>query len=206
MRVLVFGMLFISSFNIHAQYLIKNNLEATQVNSFNRDSSSHHLPSKISRSILLDEVTINSTRHYKGDSLRLRKDFSSVFNSTPPRFKEIFITKNPDNRDPIPYYRASGSTASILSLDVFSLIGLLGKNKSSTSKLQQKLLDKERTDYIDQIFSQQKIQQLTGLKNDSLLHFMEKYRPTLSNTQQMSIYELLIYIKESYAEYSSKAN
>jgi len=189
-----------SSFIVYAQYINKNQLYESLASLDSIDSIHLQIP-QISRSILLDEVTINSFNYYKGDSLRLRKEFASIFNSKTPRFKDFFITKNPDNKDPVPYYKATSSTASIVSLDVLSFIGLLGKNKTSRSKLQQTLLDKENADYLDRIFSQQKIQQLTGLKNDSLLFFMQKYRPNLSDAQKMTAYELLMYIKKSYAEY-----
>jgi len=156
----------------------------------------------ISHSILLDEVTITGLRNYKADSIRLRKEFSSVFNHKPPSFKDVFITKNPNNNYPVPYYKAAGSTAALVSVDVLSIFGLLGKNKAPKSKLQKTLLKKENEDYIDQVFSKQRITELTGLRHDSLLIFMQKYRPTVADAQKMTTYELLLYIKKCYKQYT----
>jgi hypothetical protein len=39
------------------------------------------------------------------------------------------------------------------------------------------------------------------MQGDSLQDFMSTYRPTITRLKQMTDYELLIYIKESYAEF-----
>jgi len=153
-------------------------------------------------SILLKEVTINGFRNYKQDSLNLRKDFARAFQYKPPGIKDIFIPKAAAfNSTPTPYYKAQNSTASIVSLDVLSLIGFLGRKKASLSKTQKTLLERENANYVNQFFSKEKVQGVTGLKGDSLQHFMQQYRPTTAQINKMTDYELLMYIKKSCQEY-----
>jgi hypothetical protein len=77
----------------------------------------------------------------------------------------------------------------------------LGKNRSPTTKLQQVLLKDEQINYVDQVFSRQKVVELTHLKGDSLQTFMDKYRPSAGAARTMSDYEMMIYIKKCYLEF-----
>lgn len=97
---------------------------------------------------------------------------------------------------------ATNSTASIVSVNLLSLVSLLSKKSNDpTSKLQQTLLKDEETAYVDRMFSKQKITTLTSLKGDSLLDFMDDYRPTIKQAKEMTDYEMMLYIKKSYAEF-----
>ena len=61
-------------------------------------------------------------------------------------------------------------------------------------------MDEENT-YVDRTFSKQRITELTNLKGDSLLNFMDDYRPTISQAKKMTDYDMVIYIKKSYADF-----
>jgi len=147
--------------------------------------------------ILLDEVKINPLRNYKADSL----EFAKTFNYSKPKFKDIFITKNYSSNVPRHPNQASNSTASLISVDVLSVISLLGKKRNPQSKLQQKLIKKEEEQYLDNIFSKRMVQNLTGLKGDSLQTFMQLYRPNIDTAKYMSDYDIILYLKNSYQEY-----
>lgn len=150
--------------------------------------------------ILLDEVKINSLRNYKADSLKFREEFAKTFNYSKPKFKDIFITKNYSSNVPRRPNQASNSTASLISVDVLSVISLLGKKRNPQSKLQQKLIKKEEEQYLDNIFSKPMVQNLTGLKGDSLQTFMQLYRPNIDTAKYMSDYDIILYLKKSYQD------
>ncbi|APU96263.1 carboxypeptidase-like regulatory domain-containing protein [Sphingobacterium siyangense] len=151
--------------------------------------------------ILLDEVKINSLGNYKADSLKFREEFAKTFNYSKPKFKDIFISKNYSSNVPRHPNQASNSTASLISVDVLSVISMLGKNRTPQSKLQQKLIKEEEEQYLDNTFSKRKVQNLTGLKGDSLQTFMQLYRPNIDAAKYMSDYDIILYIKKSYHEY-----
>ena len=152
-------------------------------------------------SILLDEVKINSLRNYKADSLKFREEFAKTFNYSKSKFKDIFITKNYSSNFPRHPNQASNSTASLISVDVLSVISMLGKKRNPQSKLQQKLIKEEEERYLDNTFSKRKVQNLTGLTGDSLQTFMQLYRPNIDTAKYMSDYDIILYIKKSYQEY-----
>lgn len=153
-------------------------------------------------SILLRDVVVKLKHDPTLDSIRVRKEFASVFAYKRPKFKDMFVTVDPYAYTPNNYIRATNSTASIVSVNLLSLVSLLSKkSKDPTSKLQQTLLKDEETEYIDRQFSKQKITTLTNLKGDPLLAFMDEYRPTIQQAKKMTDYEMLLYIKESYAQF-----
>lgn len=149
--------------------------------------------------IALREVTIKGIRNYTQDSLNRRKEFASVFAHKAPKFKDIFINRSTNTS--AHYYPFQNSTATLVSVNLLSVIGLLTKNKTPVSKLQEKLLKEEEYNYVDHVFSKQKVQALTSLKGDSLQNFMNEYRPSIEKAKQMTDYQLLLYIKKSYGEF-----
>lgn len=152
-----------------------------------------------SNSIVLKPVQINAVRDYTLDSLTRRKEYASVFAYKEPSFKDIFIKKSQTVNHQ--YQPFQPSTSSLVSVDLLSVIGLFGKSKNPTSKLQKKLLQEEKDNYIAHVFSKEKIQSLTSLQGDSLQIFMDEYRPSTNKASQMSDYELLLYIKTSYEKF-----
>lgn len=148
----------------------------------------------------LEDVTIYSKRDYLKDSLQIREDFAKVFAYKAPTIKDVLVEKGlryPTFGSNI----VSNSTSSILSLDVLKTVGLLGKNKSSISKLKKVQLQDEDTNYINHRFSPEKISSITKLEDDSLKSFIDKYRPSSIEIRQMNDYEILIYVKKSFTEF-----
>lgn len=153
-------------------------------------------------SILLNDVVVKLKHDPKLDSMRVRKEFASAFAYKRPAFKDMFITIDPYVYIPNNYINATNSTASIVSVNLLSLVNLLSKKSNHpNSMLQQALLRDEETDYVDRTFSKQKIRLLTNLKGDSLLDFMDAYRPTVKQAKKMTDYEMILYIKKNYNDF-----
>ncbi len=152
-------------------------------------------------SILLKSVTINHKNDYKSDSIRKRKEYAAMFTYKAPTIKDIFIPKSVYSNTPNNYINAPNSTASIVSINVLSVIGLLNKNNAPVSRLQKVLLKEEEDMYIDHVFSRKKVTTITSLKNDSLIEFINKYRPRAAELKKMNDYDLIMYIKKYYQEF-----
>lgn len=155
---------------------------------------------QLSKAIMLNEVVIKKARNYKLDSLKLRQEYAKEFNLKGLNVKGMFIQVDPSYRSPHANVNPN-STASIVKFNALSLFSLFGKKKEQSSRMQQALLRDEEANYIDQVFSKEKIEGLTALKGDSLLRFMQKYRPSLLKAKSMTDYETILYIKKSYAEF-----
>jgi hypothetical protein len=151
--------------------------------------------------IMLQSVAIKAKHNSKADSIRLRKQFSAVFDYKAPTFYDMFVKVDPYAYVPNNYILATNSTTTLVTIDVLSVISLLDKNKDHTSKLQKTLLNDEETTYVDRRFSKEKITGLTNLKGDSLLDFMDNYRPSVKQIKKMSDYDMVVYIKKSYADF-----
>ena len=149
--------------------------------------------------MMLDEVHIKGMKHYNADSLNRRKEYASIFAYNGLSFNDMFVKKSPEK--PREYSAFQNSTASIASINVLQVLTLLTKNRSSTSKLKKALLKKEESRFLDQRFSKSKIMALTSMKGDSLENFMYKYRPSAAAAKMMNEYEMLMYIKKSYAAF-----
>lgn len=152
-------------------------------------------------SVVLRDVTVRGGGGYKSDSLRNRKDFASVFNDKGTTFNDIFITRDYGKYVPYNYIDAPHSTATLLSVDLLQVASLLGKNKAPETKLQKTLIADEQGNYVDHVFSRQKVIAITSLKGDSLRDFMNDYRPAVAQVKKMTDYDMVLYIKKSYGQF-----
>lgn len=152
---------------------------------------------------ILSEVKIRARRNAKADSLRNRREFASTFAYRASTIKDAFIkhSSDLDFGKPSNHINADKSTATILSINLLSVIDMLGKNKAPQSKLQKILLKDEEDEYVDRFFSPEKVSSLTNLKGDSLQNFMNQYHPDIKKVKKMSDYDMVSYIKKSYTEY-----
>lgn len=148
----------------------------------------------------LDEVMVKTKRNYTNDSLSLRKEYANVFAYKPPKFNDMFIKIDPSYRSPFANFNPN-STASIIKLDVLSVLSFMSKKKNPTSKFKVTLLQTEQTNYVDNLFSKEKVVEITKLQGDSLTTFMNSYRPSSLKLKKMTEYELLQYIKLSHLEF-----
>lgn len=149
--------------------------------------------------ITLQAVTVRGLRNHKLDSLKYRADLNAVFSYKKPTLKDGFIRESPT---PNGHYKPfQNATSSVVRLDVLSAIALFSRNKTSISKLQKRVLAEEAFHYVDHIFSKAKIQSITPLRDDSLQIFINEYRPSVEDIKRMDEYQLLSYIKKSYADF-----
>jgi hypothetical protein len=155
--------------------------------------------------ISLREVQIRAQERYKADSIRMRKDFSNAFHCKGPGIEELFMARSGENRMSLIRDPNSNSTASIVHVNLLQLGSLLTRNKNSSAKLKKQLLEDEQTKSADQRFSRARIASMTRLSGDSLLLFMNTYRPKSTELQNESDYELMLYIKRCYSEFIRKA-
>lgn len=153
-------------------------------------------------SILLKDVNVASRRDYKKDSLRNRRMFSSVYNHKALGIKDALTQKATLAYIPSNQINVQNSTTSLVGVNVLSLIGLFNKNRNSVNKLQKVMLKDEESSYVERYFSKQKVQNITALKGDSLQTFIARYRPSVTEVKTMTEYELILYIKKSYAEFA----
>ncbi|RZK55510.1 MAG: carboxypeptidase-like regulatory domain-containing protein [Pedobacter sp.] len=154
--------------------------------------------------VSLNTVVISTKRDYKKDSADIRSQFASVFAYKPPSFTDMFINVDPSYRSPHANINTN-STASILKFNALSAFKLFGKKNKQTSKAKQMLLNDEVDKAIENRFSKEFVTSIVPLREKDLLEFMDKYRPKLDELKQMNGYELVSYIKKSYAKFI-KAN
>lgn len=149
----------------------------------------------------LNTVVISAKRDSKKDSADIRSQFASVFAYKAPNFTDMFVKVDPNYRSPHANINPN-STASILKFNVLSALSLFGKKHKQTSKAKQLLLKDEQEKVVANRFSKEFIMSVVPLTGKHLEEFIEKYRPTGSDLQKMSGYELASYIKRSYAEFT----
>lgn len=156
-------------------------------------------------SIVLSEVFVRSRINTKADSLKNRLEFASEFNYKGFSFKDIFVVKSPEESMArhVDVHRGNNtySASSLIKLDVLSVVGYLTRNKTRPSRLQETLIQDERDKYVDNMFSKNRIIELTKLSGDSLKNFMIQYRPSLTKARNMTDYEMVGYIKRMYLEF-----
>lgn len=150
--------------------------------------------------VALKEIMVKTNRNYKLDSVSLRKEYAKVFTYKGPGFTDMFIKRDPGYRSPFAHVNPN-STTSLVSLNVLQVVSLLTKKKEQNTKLKKLLLKDEHVAYVDHLFSKTKITSLTKLSGDSLVTFMNLYRPSIPTLKKMTDYDLNIYIKKSYKEF-----
>lgn len=118
---------------------------------------------------IVDDHMYAGAGDYRHDSIRSRELYAHVLAF--PRMSAVEKVKSP-----------------------FS--ALSAKNKEMWA-FQDMYLEKEREKYVDHVFSPEIVSRATGLKNDSLVKFMRRYRPTYEQVQGMSDYTFYNYVKTS---------
>nr|WP_184546933.1 carboxypeptidase-like regulatory domain-containing protein [Mucilaginibacter sp. FT3.2]MBB6232307.1 hypothetical protein [Mucilaginibacter sp. FT3.2] len=136
--------------------------------------------------IQLNQVNISARRDRVKDSISNRIQFAKDFNTHRPKFSDIVQAAAP-----------GGPLAFVgVSLSPTQLISALTYKHSNAYKFKQVLIHDEQAKYIDSRFSDERVAELTGLQNDSLYHFINRYRPTIDEVKKMSDYDIFTYIKK----------
>lgn len=152
--------------------------------------------------IALNEVLVKTRRNYKRDSLDLRKEYASSFVYKGPSISDMFIEKGGRKNDYVPSFTNPRSTASLVSLNLLQVASMFGKKKIQNTKLKQTLLRDEQLNYVDEVFSKAKVKSITGLEGEALINFMNRYRPSILILKKMTGYQLTLYIKKSFEEFT----
>jgi hypothetical protein len=152
-----------------------------------KGNSSLHIeldPARIS----LNTVTIHGERNFKQDSINNRMAYAKQFDYTGPKVKDIFST-------------APKQTGELLSINLLALVDVLTKKSTNEYKFNKTLIRDEQADFVDHKFTVSKVQQLTGMKGDTLTTFMVDYRPAYPFVKKASEYDMINYIKDSYQRF-----
>lgn len=151
----------------------------------------------------LKEITVVTKRNYKLDSINLRKEYAAIFNAKKVKIGDVFTRKDPNYKSTFPGMNPN-STSSLVGVDLLKVVALLGNNRSRETKLKSTLLQAENDTYIDRVFTKEIIIEITGLQGDSLVNFMNLYRPSIATLKKMTSYELNLYIKKCYTSVQKK--
>lgn len=123
-------------------------------------------------------------RNYRMDSMQNRIDYARIFDYKKPG---VDITTSPSG---------------MVGLDLAQFINMFRfRQNRRMLAFQKRLLQEEADKFIDQRFNRAITRRITGLTGDSLLQFMQFYRPSYEFTQVSSDYEFLEYIKLAATEY-----
>lgn len=133
------------------------------------------------------------------DSILFRREFSSVFNYKKITFKDLFVEKplylNPGEPTRQPTFN------SLISFNLLAIPGFLKRNKAAMTKLQKVVVKDEAENFRTRVLFKKKVEELTLLKGDSLGRFLEDYSLSPFTLKEMNEYELIEYIKKSYAKF-----
>jgi hypothetical protein len=143
-------------------------------------------------SVYLREVTITDTALNAQERLRRNQQ----------EYKDAY--RKGDARDILQVGGANGTGGAGLGIDaLWSLLSREGKN----ARYLQKIIER---DYRDQIinyrYNPRLVSQVTGLKDEQLIDFMQQYRPSYFFATDANDYVLIEYIKTSYQRYKKQPN
>ncbi|HEY0898629.1 MAG TPA: hypothetical protein VGD90_04805 [Sphingobacteriaceae bacterium] len=86
-------------------------------------------------------------------------------------------------------------------LGIDALYNLVSRSGRNAREL-QKIIERDyRESLIDYRFNKSFVTQVTRLRDEALIDFMQQYRPTYNFIMEASDYELLSYIKTAYGQY-----
>jgi hypothetical protein len=133
---------------------------------------------------IMEEVKIRN-RSYRLDSIQNRKDYAKIFNYHRPTVGSMTTI---------------GPTGAAFDLDEIIRLFQFKKNKA-TLKFQQRLLEQEREKFVDHRFSKALVRRLTGLVDEELERFMQKYRPSYEFALTASEYDFQYYIRAAFSQF-----
>lgn len=137
----------------------------------------------LDRTILLEEVIINSSLDKKTNLKQIAAEYSNrksiYFGGKPP-----ITLLSPFGGSPITFFRE-----------------LLGKDGKRVRRFNTYINQQLKNDEIDARFNKQVIRKVIPLKNEELERFNATYRPDVNELKKWSDYELYDYIKRSHEDF-----
>lgn len=135
----------------------------------------------------LKEVRIY-TKSFRQDSVENRRQYDKVFNYSKPG---ISLT--------------SDANTGAAGLDVNELINIFRfKRNRQLQRMQQRLLEQEKDNYINYRFNKVTIRRITHLDGIELETFMNKYRPDFTFTESSNMIEFYQYILNASYQYKKE--
>ena len=150
-------------------------------------------------SIPIEEVTVKIKKPEK-DTFQFKMNLGIP---KTPKYREIIMDRSKVTNAAM--LKSSGSTSSLISVDLLAISRLLFKPKAKVNKEQVLEEDEYTIQYIDTKFKIETIEELTGLKGDAALIFQNTYRPSIVDLRSMTEYEIQIYIKKCYENYNQNS-
>lgn len=140
----------------------------------------------LDRTILLDEVIINSSFDKKTNLKQIAAEYSKqksiYFGGKPP-----IILLSPFGGSPITFFRE-----------------LLGKDGKRVRRFNTYINQQLKNDAIDARFNKQVIRIVVSINDEELEAFYVIYRPDVNELKKWSDYELYDYIKKSYEDFKKR--
>lgn len=140
-------------------------------------------PSKVTQ---LQSITVGGFNRYQLDSMQRRSDYYSYYHDHEPTSMLARTTPS------------SGFGITLSPITYFS------KKARHHRELGKRLARDEEGFYIEYRFNRDYVSKLTGLKGDSLIQFMERYRPTYKWCRQATDGDVLLYINDKYKEFMKR--
>ena len=125
----------------------------------------------------LQSVDVDEMAKYRLDSLSRRQDYDYIFNGK--------------NNKPLWDNKLSGDGRGVN----FSPIGHWSSHESQKRKLKRRLEMDDKEVFIYYKFSR-RVPKLTGLSGDSLIRFINKYKPTYEYCVRANSLDILVYIND----------
>lgn len=149
-------------------------------------------------SIPIEEVVV-SRKTNKKDTFNFKLNLGIP---KTPTYRTVILDRSSLSNQP--KLKSSGSTSSLITVDLLSLSRMIFKRKPKPSL--EEIMDQEliNMQYIDMKFSTSLIEELTGLKDDACLIFQNSYRPSMLEFRKMTDIDLRNYIIEKYKEYKQQ--
>ncbi len=133
----------------------------------------------------LQSVEVDEMARYRLDSLSRREDYDYIFNNK--------------NAKPLWDNKLSGDGRGAN----FSPIGHWSSNEKQKRKLKERLERDDKEEFIYYKFSR-RVPKLTGLTGDSLITFINKYKPTYDYCLIATSQDMLIYINDKLILFKKK--
>lgn len=137
------------------------------------------------KSIVLEEVVITSNRRnteimdLKSIQKEKNKKGGIYYGGRPP-----IALLNPFGGKPITFF-----------YELFS------KNGRRARKMEKNIKDAELENKVDSAFNINSIKKVVSIKDDEIMSFIEKYRPTAEQVRTWNTYDLYLYIQECYESF-----
>jgi hypothetical protein len=139
----------------------------------------------MTQKVVVLPTAIIDENNYQLDSLKRREDYYDFYKSP--------VTK-----------LASGSTPEKGFGIVFSPLTFFSSKEKQKRKLRKRLAEQEEEYYIDYRFSKKYIADLTGLKNDSLVLFIARYRASYKFCRKSSRQDMLFYVSNCMKKFMKR--